>query len=93
MIPTEEDNWRKAFEMIGPDQLRLRVESRRAEFSPQYARAAEVWILEQAAKKDALERSRFQRILGWSIAGFVAALVAAIAAAVSALPVVWGFFK
>lgn len=92
-MTAEEDSWRRAFEMVGPDQLRLRLESRRSEFSPQYARAAEVWILEQDAKKDALERSRFRKILGWSIAGFFAALVAAIAAVVSALPVVWGFFK
>jgi len=93
MTSTEEESWQKAFEMIGPDQLRLRLESRRPEFSPQYARAAETWILEQDAKKAALEASRYRKILGWTIAGFFVALVAAIAAIVSAMPVVRDFFK
>jgi hypothetical protein len=103
-MTTEEDNWRKAFEMIGPDQLRLRLETRRPEYGPQYARAAEVWILEQdakkaaleesrEAKKAALERSRYRMNLGWTIAGFCVAAVAAIAAIISAVPVVRGFFK
>jgi hypothetical protein len=41
--------------MIGPDQLRLRLESHRNDFSPQYERAAEAWISEQDTKKAAIE--------------------------------------
>jgi hypothetical protein len=36
-------NWRKAFEKIGPETLRLRLEHRRAEFPVEYAREAEAW--------------------------------------------------
>ena len=93
MTSSEQEGWRKAFEMIGPDQLRLRLEARRDEFPPQYARAAEAWILQQDAKKAALEASRYRKILGWTMAGFFVALVAALAAAISAIPVVRDFFK
>jgi hypothetical protein len=93
MTPTEEENWRKEFERIGPDQLRLRLESRRLELPDQYARAAEAFILREDAKKEALEASRYRQILGWTIAGFFVALVAAVAAVVSAMPAVRDFFK
>ncbi|MGA3064661.1 MAG: hypothetical protein ABSD90_15820 [Methylocystis sp.] len=79
--------------MIGPDQLRLRIEIRRAEISDQYARAAEAWIMEQEAKKAALEAGRYRKVLGWTIAGFVVALIAAFAAMVSAWPVLRELFK
>jgi hypothetical protein len=92
LMTAEEDNWRKEFETIGTDQLRLRLEFRRVEFSPLFARAAESWILEQDTKKAAVERSRYRKNLAWAIAGFFAALVA-IAAVVSALPVVRGFLN
>jgi hypothetical protein len=86
MTPTEEENWRKEFKRLGPDGLRLRLEFRRPEFTDQYARAAEAWILEQDAKKAVLETSRYRWILGWTI-------VAAIAAGVAAVPAVRDFFK
>lgn len=93
MTPSEQVSWRNAFEMIGPDQLRLRIEIRRAEISDQYARAAEAWIMEQEAKKAALEAGRYRKVLGWTIAGFVVALIAAFAAMVSAWPVLRELFK
>jgi hypothetical protein len=93
MTPSEQESWRKAFEMIGPDQLRLRLEFRRNEFSPQYARAAELWILEQEEEKAALEAGRYRKVLWWTIAGFAVALIAALAAVVSAWPVVRELFK
>ena len=93
MTSTEQESWRKAFEMIGPDQLRLRLEARRDEIPLPYARAAEAWISQQDAKKAALEASRYRKILGWIIAGFCVAFVAALAVVISAIPVVLDFFK
>ena len=93
MTPTDEENWRKEFERIGPDQLRLRLEYRRQELPAQYARAAEAWILKEDAKKAVLEASRYRTILGWTITGVLVALAAAFAAAISAAPVVRDFFK
>ena len=37
-------SWRKAFEMIGPAKLRLRLEHRRNEYAPDYAREAELYL-------------------------------------------------
>jgi hypothetical protein len=62
--------------MIGPAQLRLRLEHRRDEFSAKYTREAEVWLLEQDAKVAAIEacpplatkRNSFLCTLRWRLA-------------------------
>ena len=84
----ERANWRKAFEMIGPAQLRLRLEHRRSEFAPDYAREAETWLLEQDAEATATERKRFQTIRCWTVVAGIASILAAIAAWITAWPIV-----
>jgi hypothetical protein len=86
-------SWRKAFEAIGPDTLRLRLEHRRAEFSNEYAREAEVWLLEKDAEKAAVELRRFKIIRLWTIVAGVAGGVAAIAGVIAAFPVVRDWFR
>ena len=49
-------NWRKAFEMIGPETLRLRLEHRRNEYQVDYGREAELWLIEKDAEAAAIER-------------------------------------
>ncbi|WP_298106490.1 hypothetical protein [Bradyrhizobium sp.] len=84
----ERQSRRKAFEAIGPEQLRLRLEHRRAEYGDAYSREAEVWLLEQDAKKAAIELNRFRKVLTWAIVAGVASVVAAIAGLIGAWPVV-----
>jgi hypothetical protein len=85
-MPDERQNWR--FDMIGPAQLRLRLEHRRNELPPEYAREAEVWLLEQDAKVAAIELQRFQTIRRWAIIAGVAGTVAAAAGLIAAWPVI-----
>jgi hypothetical protein len=87
-LSDERQNWRKAFEMLGPEQLRLRLELRRNEYTGDYGREAEMWLFEKAAEAAAIERERFQKILLWAIIGGVAAIVAAVAGAIAAWPVI-----
>lgn len=87
-MPDQRQNWRKAFEMIGPETLRLRLEHRRIEYDGEYGREAEKWLLEKDAEAAALERQRFQKILLWAVIGGVAAVVAAITGIITAWPVV-----
>ncbi len=89
----ERQNWRKAFEMIGPAQLRLRLEHRRAEFSNEYAREAEVWLLEKDAENTVVEVKRFLIIRRWTIIAGVAGSVAAIASLIAAWPVIKEWIK
>jgi hypothetical protein len=89
----ERQNWRKAFEMLGPKTLRLRLESRRNEYAGDYGREAEVWLLEKAAEAAAIDQKRFQIVRCWSIIGGVAAVVAAIAGLIAAWPVTQSWFK
>lgn len=84
----ERQNWRKAFEMIGPAQLRLRLEHRRNEFAPDYAREAEVWLLEKDAQAAAIELRRFRTLQRWSVVAGIAGIVAAAAALIAAWPVI-----
>jgi hypothetical protein len=84
----ERQNWRKAFAMIGPEQLRLRLEFRRGELPPEYAREAEIWLLEKDAEKAATEQKRFRKVLRWAIIAGVAGILAAIPAWIAAWPVV-----
>jgi hypothetical protein len=88
MTALEKQNWRRAFEMIGPETLRLRLEHRRNEYANEYGREAELWLLEQDAKAAALEHDRFRTIRFWAIVGGVTGAVAAVAACIAAWPVV-----
>jgi hypothetical protein len=93
----ERASWRKAFEMIGPETLRLRLENRPTHFPPEYARQAELWLLEKDAEVRIVETRRFNTIRLWTIAAAVAGavaavagIVAAIASIIAALPVLKG---
>ena len=55
---TERASWRKAFDMVGPASMRLRLEHRRNEFAPDYAREAELWLLEKDAEAQRAELRR-----------------------------------
>jgi hypothetical protein len=83
-MPTELENWHKAFEMIGPDTLRLRMETRRGEYDGEYGRAAEEWLLKKKAESDRLEAARFRAIKRWTIIAAIAGVVAAVAAVAAA---------
>jgi hypothetical protein len=83
-MPSELENWHKAFEMIGPDTLRLRLEMRRAEYDGAYGRAAEEWLLKKKAESDRLEAARFKIIKRWTVAAAIAGIIAAMAAVVAA---------
>jgi hypothetical protein len=74
--------------MIGPEQLRLRLEHRRTEIPDDYAREAERWLLEKAAETAAIHRKRFQTIRCWAVVGGVSGVLAAIAAWIAAWPVI-----
>jgi hypothetical protein len=84
----DRQNWRKAFQKIGPEQLRLRLEHRRNEYTGEYGLEAERWLLEQSEKSAAIEHGRFRTIRFWSIIGGVAGVLAAIAAWIAAWPVI-----
>ena len=57
----DRENWRKAFEMIGPETLRLRLEHRRNEYHGEYGREAEIWLLEKDAGRPPSSASGFRR--------------------------------
>jgi hypothetical protein len=88
----ERQNWRKAFEMLGPEQLRLRLEYRRNEYTGDYGREAEKWLFEKAAEAAAIDRDRFRTIRRWSIIGGVAAVIAAITGLIAAWPIIKSWF-
>ncbi|MGO8974313.1 MAG: hypothetical protein ACLQNV_12415 [Steroidobacteraceae bacterium] len=92
-MANERENWRKAFELLGPEQLRLRLEYRRNEYTGDYGREAEIWLFEKAAEAAAVDRQRFQTIRRWAIIGGVAAVVAAIAALIAAWPVLKAWIR
>jgi hypothetical protein len=48
----------------------------------------EEWLIEKHKEAAALERSRYRKILGWTVSGVVVAFAAAVAATISAWPVV-----
>ncbi len=89
----ERQSWRRAFEKIGPAQLRLRLEHRRAEFPNEYAREAEVWLLEKDAENTAIELEQFQVIRRWTVIAGAAGSVAAIASLIAAWPVIKEWIK
>ena len=84
----ERQNWRKAFEMIGPEQLRLRLEHRRNEYTGDYGREAELWLFEKATEAAAIDRKRFQTIRRWAIIAGLAAIVVAITGLIAAWPII-----
>jgi hypothetical protein len=75
-MPTDLENWHKAFEMIGPEMLRLRMEMRRGEYDGAYGRAAEEWLLKKKAESDRLEAARFRTIKRWAVIAAIAGIVA-----------------
>jgi hypothetical protein len=87
----DRQSWRRAFEMLGPEQLRLRLEYRQNEYAGEYGREAERWLLEKAAEAKAIARTRFRTLRLWAIIGGVAAVVAALAGSIAAWPVVKGW--
>jgi hypothetical protein len=87
---TERASWRKAFDMVGPATMRLRLEHRRNEFAPDYAREAELWLLEQDAEVLSVETRRFNTIRFWTIVAAVAGIIAAIGSIIAAWPVLKG---
>ena len=86
----ERQSWRKAFEMLGPQQLRLRLELRRGEYSGEYGREAELWLLEKEAEAAVIERERFETVRRWAMIAGVAGIVAAIVGLIAAWPVIKG---
>lgn len=87
----ERQSWRRAFEMLGPEQLRLRLEFRRGEYSGEYGREAEKWLLEMDAKAATIELERFKTIRLWAIIAGVAGVAATIIALIAAWPVIKGW--
>ena len=83
----QETQWRKEFEMVGPDTLRFNLAATPASFPTELKRCAEAWILEKEAEKAAIETKRFRKILGWTIAGTLAAFVAALTAIVDSFTI------
>jgi hypothetical protein len=92
-MDSERANWRKAFEKIGPETLRLRLEHRRAEYAGEYAREAEIWLLEKDAERAAVELRRFKTIRVWTIVAGVGGGIAAIAGLIAACPVIREWFR
>jgi hypothetical protein len=84
----EVESWRKAFEKIGPDTLRLQLVDRRVELSDPYRRCAESWLLEQDAKADRIETARFETIRRWTITSVVVGTIAAVAGVIAAIAAV-----
>jgi hypothetical protein len=83
-MPTDLENWHKAFEMIGPETLRLRMEMRRGEYDGAYGRAAEEWLLKKKAEFDRLEAACFRTMKRWTVIAAIAGIVAAVAAVAAA---------
>jgi hypothetical protein len=83
----QEAKWRKGFEMVGPDTLRLQLATVLSSQSTEYKRCAEKWILEKDAEAAAVDRERFQKVLRWAIIAAAASVLAAIAAWVAAWPI------
>ena len=74
----ERANWRKTFEQLEPETLRLRIANPWAAMSDEYRREAEAWLREQDAAADRHEESRSQTRLLTLIAAAMALATAAI---------------
>jgi hypothetical protein len=71
---TERASWREACDMAGPARMRLRLEHRRNEFSPEHACEIELWLLEKEKepwdkdkKAGPTETRRFNTIRDWGL--------------------------
>jgi hypothetical protein len=91
---TERASWREACDMAGPARMRLRLEHRRNEFSPEHACEIESWLLDrekELSDKDKEARPtqtrRFNTIRDWTIVAAWAGVVAIIGTAIIAWPV------
>jgi hypothetical protein len=90
-MANERPDYRKGFEALGREQLRLRIEHRPNEYAGEIGREAERWLHEQDAKAAAIEHSRFRTIRFWAVIGGVTGALAAIAAWIAAWPVIAGW--
>ena len=72
----ERASWRKTFEQVEPEMLRLRIANR--VMSDEYRREAEAWLREQDAAADRREESRSQTRLLTLIAAAMTLAAAAI---------------
>ncbi len=74
-------DYRKGFEQLGPDTLRLRIGDRHAGYQGEQLRQAETWLKEHdeaVARRELINRR-------WMIAGAIAAIVAAVAGIIAAV--------
>jgi hypothetical protein len=97
MPSVSEERWRRvAFERVGPDRLRLQLETRRTEFNEHHTRSAEAWLREKEREREAQlrekeaandrrERARFETMRSWTIAATMAGIIAAIAGVIAAI--------
>ncbi len=82
----EERGWRKAFEMIGSDMLRMQLVQGQVGLTEPYGRCALQWLREQQAATDLRETMRFETIRRWTVTAALAGIVAAVT---GALLIVW----
>jgi hypothetical protein len=91
---TERASWREACDMAGPARMRLRLEHRSNEFSPEHACEIESWLLDKEKElcekdKEALtiKTPRVITARDWTIVAAWAGIVATIGSAIIAWPV------
>jgi hypothetical protein len=84
-MTSEEENWRKGFEKVGAETLRLKIATSNVTLADPYLRCAHEWILEKEVENAAEERRRFHKTLGWTIVGAFAAIIAAAASLVAVI--------
>jgi hypothetical protein len=81
MLQPEDDqrpDWHRAFEKIGPDSVRLRLETRRNEMPPAYAKEAEHWLNEQDADAEDRYDRRYKMMRLWTIIAAVSGIIGAV---------------
>jgi hypothetical protein len=91
---TERASWREACDMAGPARMRLRLEHRRNEFSPEHACEIDSWLLDkekELSEKDkealTIKTPRVNTARDWTIVAAWAGIVATIGSAIIAWPV------
>ena len=80
---SDEQHWRKGFEKIGVGSLRVQLATSKRPLPDDYLRCAHEWISEKESERAATETLRYKRVLGWTIAGAIAAVTAAVASVIS----------
>jgi hypothetical protein len=90
----ERASWRDACDMAGPARMRLRLEHRRSEFSPEHACKIELWLLDKEKElsdkdKEACptETRRLYTIRDGTVVAAWAGVVATIGSAIVVWPV------